>query len=227
MDATTIAAVIIEPLIQGVNEMRPWPTGMLKEIRKWCDRTGVHLILDEVMTGFGRTGALFACQKEGVKPDYLCLAKGITGGTMPLAATLTTDAIYESFKGPGRTFYYGHSYTANPLGCAVALASLELCLEEGFLERVRAKGELMGKLLASLQKSPQVRAVRRCGMVAGIELESDGSGADGKEVSRRLRELGMLTRPILDTLVWMPPLVSSRDEIGAMGALFGEALGEE
>ncbi|MGJ8724890.1 MAG: adenosylmethionine--8-amino-7-oxononanoate transaminase [Roseibacillus sp.] len=224
VDATKIAAVIIEPLIQGVNEMRPWPVGMLRSLREWCDRKGVHLILDEVMTGFGRTGTLFACQNEEVRPDYLCLAKGITGGYMPLAATLTTDEIYQSFKGPGRTFYYGHSYTANPLGCAVALASLKLCEEEGFLGEVRAKGEMMGEVLASLQRLPKVLAVRRCGMVAGIELTGDGSGAHGKEVCQRLRELGMLTRPILDTLVWMPPLGSSREEIGAMGALFGEAL---
>ena len=225
LDASTIAAVIIEPLIQGVNEMRPWSAGMLQGIRDWCDRKGVHLILDEVMTGFGRTGTLFACQSEGVKPDYLCLAKGITGGTMPLAATLTTDEIYQEFKGAGRTFYYGHSYTANPLGCAVALASLELCSEEGFLEGVREKGERMGEVLASLEGLPIVKAVRRCGMVAGIELQSDHSQGDGKEACRRLRELGMLTRPILDTLVWMPPLASSLEEIDAMGSLFGEALG--
>lgn len=224
VDSTTIAAVIIEPLIQGVNEMRPWPVGMLKEIRSWCDQNGVHLILDEVMTGFGRTGELFACQNEQVRPDYLCLAKGITGGYMPLAATLTTGEIYESFKGPGRTFYYGHSYTANPLGCAVALASLELCLDEEFLPEVRAKGQLMAELLGELEGLPTVRVIRRCGMVAGIELESDGSGARGKEVCVKLRERGMLTRPILDTLVWMPPLASSRDEIRAMGALLREAL---
>ena len=143
---------------------------------------------------------------------------------MPLAATLTTDEIYQSFKGPGRTFYYGHSYTANPLGCAVALANLELCEEEDFLKEVRAKGQVMGGLLACLLELPQVRAVRRCGMVAGIELEADGSGQEGKEACRRLRESGMLTRPILDTLVWMPPLASSREELGAMALLFGEAL---
>ncbi|RYD34284.1 MAG: aminotransferase class III-fold pyridoxal phosphate-dependent enzyme, partial [Verrucomicrobiaceae bacterium] len=122
-----ITGVVIEPLIQGVNEMRPWPSGMLTELRRWCDETGTHLILDEVMTGFGRTGKMFACQHEDVIPDFLCLAKGLTGGYLPMAATLTTGKIYDAFLGtPEKAFYYGHSYTANPLGCAAALASLEL-----------------------------------------------------------------------------------------------------
>lgn len=226
LDAGTIAALIIEPLIQGVNEMRPWPEGMLKQLRDWCDQNGVHLILDEVMTGFGRTGELFACQKEGVRPDYLCLAKGLTGGCMPLAATLTTDEIYQSFKGPAKTFYYGHSYTANPLGCAVALASLELCLRKDFLPEVRKKGNLMGELLGEFEKLSAVKEVRRCGMVSGVELQSDGSGLAGKAVCQKLRELGMLTRPILDTVVWMPPLVSSSEELRGMGAILSEALRE-
>lgn len=220
VDARAIAAVIIEPLIQGVNEMRPWPVGMLSQIREWCDQTGVHLILDEVMTGFGRTGELFACQNEGVRPDFLCLAKGLTGGCLPLAATLTTDEIYQSFKGPSRTFYYGHSYTANPLGCAVALASLELCLEAGFLSGVKEKAELMRELLMELQARPEVKSVRQCGLVSGVELAGDGSGALGKKACQRLREQGLLTRPILDTVVWMPPLVSSLAELHEMAALF-------
>lgn len=116
LEADEIAAVIIEPLIQGVNQMHLWPAGMLRELREWCDATGVHLILDEVMTGFGRTGTMFACQQENVVPDFLCLAKGLTGGYLPLAATLTTEKIYRAFEGPENVFYYGHSYTANPLG---------------------------------------------------------------------------------------------------------------
>ncbi len=219
LDPSSVAAVVIEPLIQGVNEMRPWPVGMLAEIRDWCHQTGVHLILDEVMTGFGRTGELFACQREQVRPDYLCLAKGLTGGCMPLAATLTTDEIYQAFKGPGRTFYYGHSYTANPLGCAVALASLELCQEKDFLPEVRAKGELMARLLQEVESLATVKETRRCGMVVGIELEGDGSGSAGRQACLRLREQGLLTRPILDTVVWMPPLASSRGELTEMAAL--------
>lgn len=220
LPAQRIAAVVIEPLIQGVNEMTPWPTGMLRELREWCDQEGVHLILDEVMTGFGRTGHLFACQGEEVRPDYLCLAKGLTGGCLPLAATLTTSEIYESFKGPGRTFYYGHSYTANPLGCAVALASLTLCQQETFLPAVRARGSEMDQILAELLRLPAVTEVRRCGMVTGIELQGDGSGAVGKDFCSRLRETGLLTRPILDTVVWMPPLSSTAREIAEMGERF-------
>ncbi|MBK1834716.1 aminotransferase class III-fold pyridoxal phosphate-dependent enzyme [Roseibacillus ishigakijimensis] len=225
LDPSKIAAVVIEPLIQGVNQMRPWPTGLLRELRAWCDAHGVHLILDEVMTGFGRTGELFACQREAVRPDYLCLAKAITGGTMPLAATLTTGEIYEEFKGPGKTFYYGHSYTANPLGCAVALASLALCLEPGFLPGVRKKARQMEGILADLAARPGVHEVRQCGLVAGIELASEGGGAEGRRLCQLLRGRGLLTRPILDTLVWMPPLASTAGEIARMGALFAEVLG--
>ncbi|MDQ8192239.1 adenosylmethionine--8-amino-7-oxononanoate transaminase [Roseibacillus persicicus] len=224
LDPERIAAVVIEPLIQGVNEMRPWPPGMLRKLREWCDRTGVHLILDEVMTGFGRTGELFACQREGVRPDYLCLAKGLTGGCLPLAATLTTAEIYEDFKGPGRTFYYGHSYTANPLGCAVALASLDLCEHQSFLERIRKGAEVMGETLAQLDELSLVKETRRCGMVAGVELVGDRQGAKGREACLRLRGLGLLTRPILDTVVWMPPLASSEEELREMGELFVQAL---
>jgi adenosylmethionine-8-amino-7-oxononanoate aminotransferase len=224
LEGSEIAAVVIEPLIQGVNQMTPWPAGMLRELRAWCDREGVHLILDEVMTGFGRTGHLFACQAESVKPDYLCLAKGLTGGCLPLAATLTTREIYESFKGPGRTFYYGHSYTANPLGCAVALASLDLCEDENFLPRVRENGQVMAEVLTGLEKSPAVRETRRCGMVAGIELAGDGGGEAGKAFCARLRELGMLTRPILDTVVWMPPPASTQEEIARMGEMLSECV---
>ena len=138
---------------------------------------------------------------------------------MPLAATLTTDEIYQAFKGPGRTFYYGHSYTANPLGCAVALASLELCQEKDFLPEVRAKGELMARLLQEVESLATVKETRRCGMVVGIELEGDGSGSAGRQACLRLREQGLLTRPILDTVVWMPPLASSRGELTEMAAL--------
>ncbi|MEM9080685.1 MAG: aminotransferase class III-fold pyridoxal phosphate-dependent enzyme [Verrucomicrobiota bacterium] len=224
VDGGEVAAVVIEPLVQGVNEMRVWPEGMLRDLREWCDGAGVHLILDEVMTGFGRTGELFACQVEGVVPDFLCLAKGLTGGCLPLAATLTTGEIYEAFKGPGRTFYYGHSYTGNALGCAVALASLELCLEEGFLSGVRAKGEVMGEFLGRFEGLRGVRAVRRVGMIAGIELAGDGSGRVGRDVCGQLREVGVLTRPILDTVVWMPPPGASEGDLREMGEKIGSIL---
>lgn len=216
LDADEIAAVIIEPLVQGVNQMHLWPEGMLRELREWCDATGVHLILDEVMTGFGRTGTMFACQQENVVPDFLCLAKGLTGGYMPLAATLTTEAIYRAFEGPEHVFYYGHSYTANPLGCAVALASLEVFEQEKLLERMPQKSEFFARILR--QAFPQ-HQVRVCGLIAGIELrQADGSAFSveekrGARVCLAAREFGLLTRPIRDTVVLMPPLCATEEEL--------------
>ena len=228
LDPGNIAAVIIEPLIQGVNEMRPWPPGMLSELRLWCDKTGVHLILDEVMTGFGRTGKMFACQHEKVTPDFLCMAKGLTGGTLPMAATLTTAAIYNAFLGPAQnTFYYGHSYTANPLGCAAALTSLDLFEREKTLEKLPAKIAHLRAGLAALKTSqPLVHEIRQCGFIAGIELrQPDGTKFPpekriGEAVCLAARAHGLLTRPILDTIVLMPPLCTSTAELDhALAAL--------
>lgn len=217
----SIAAVVVEPLIQGVNEMRPWPPGMLAELRDWCAATGTHLVLDEVMTGFGRTGTLFACQREGVTPDFLCLAKGLTGGTMPLAATLVTGAVYDAFLGGAdRALYYGHSYTANPLGCAAALASLDVFRAERTLERLPDAIERLRDSLAELQRRHGVvYDVRQCGLIAGIELRHrDGrkfppEARTGEEFCRRARSHGLLTRPILDTIVLMPPLCVTAAEL--------------
>ena len=216
-----VAAVVIEPLIQGVNEMRPWPPGMLAQLRNWCDVQGIHLILDEVMTGFGRTGSMFACQQEGVIPDFLCLAKGLTGGYLPLAATLTTDKVYKAFLGSSdRAFYYGHSFSANPLGCAAALASLQLFENEKTLEKLPAKIEYLKAGLTALKaKHPLVHEVRQCGFIAGIELRhADGSkfpveSRIGEQVCREARNHGLLTRPILDTIVLMLPLCTSSEEL--------------
>lgn len=216
-----VAGVVIEPVIQGVNGMRPWPPGMLRELRAWCSLHGLHLILDEVMTGFGRTGTMFACQREGVIPDFLCVAKGLTGGFLPMAATLTTAAVYDAFLGDAdRAFYYGHSYTANPLGCAAALASLEVFESERTLERLPALIERLSRGLAALQERfPEVHEVRQVGMVAGIELRrADGSLHDparrrGERFCLAARAHGLLTRPILDTIVFMPPLCVTEAEL--------------
>ncbi|MCU0778517.1 MAG: adenosylmethionine--8-amino-7-oxononanoate transaminase [Akkermansiaceae bacterium] len=235
LDAETIAAVVIEPLIQGVNEMRPWPAGMLAELRDWCDDRGVHLILDEVMTGFGRTGTMFACQRENVIPDFLCLAKGLTGGTLPMAATLTTDAVYQAFLGaPERAFYYGHSYTANPLGCAAALASLRVFDEEQTLAKLPEKIDRLRAGLSALKAAhPVIREVRQCGLIAGIELrQPDGTRfpperRTGEAVCIAARAHGLLTRPILDTIVFMPPLCATPDEIdSALAALHAAISGD-
>ena len=204
LDPAGITAVVIEPLIQGVNEMRPWPAGMLRELREWCDEHSVLLILDEVMTGFGRTGRMFACQQEEVIPDFLCLAKGLTGGYIPLAATLTTGKVYDAFLGAAENaFYYGHSFTANPLGCAAALASLDLFETERTLSRLPAKAERLEDLLRELKRDcPEVLDVRRCGLIAGVELRA----GLGSPVCRHARNHGLLTRPIRDTIVLLPPL---------------------
>jgi adenosylmethionine-8-amino-7-oxononanoate aminotransferase len=221
LDPETLAGVVIEPLIQGVNEMRPWPAGMLAELRAWCDQTGVHLILDEVMTGFGRTGKMFACQHENVIPDFLCLAKGITGGYLPMAATMTTRRVYEAFLGsPDRAFYYGHSYTANPVGCAAALASLDVFEQEKTLEGLSAKIAHLRASLSTLKAAhPTVHDVRQCGFIAGIELRQPcgtrfpAESRVGETVCMAARVHGLLTRPILDTIVLMPPLCVTLDEL--------------
>ena len=210
-DPTTVSAVVIEPLIQGVNEMRPWPEGMLRDLHEWTENHGIHLILDEVMTGFGRTGTMFACQREDVIPDFLCLAKGLTGGTVPLAATLTTHAVYETFLGGAENaFYYGHSYTANPIGCAAALASLGIFETDRVLEGLPAK---IAHLTASLEKLRFTRsdivAIRQCGLIAGIEFPV----GMGEKITLAARNHGLLTRNILDTVVLMPPLCVSVEEI--------------
>lgn len=226
------AAVIIEPLVQGVNQIRVWPKGMLRELRQWCDAHGVHLILDEVMTGFGRTGSMFACQQEQVVPDFLCLAKGLTGGYLPLAATMVRGEIYQAFLGEaGNAFYYGHSYTANQLGCAAALASLDIFEQEKTLDHLPDKIARLTDLLMKMKaRHPQVHDVRQCGMVAGVELRDvngqpfDSQTRVGEAVSVIAREHGLLTRPILDTLVVMPPLCISDQEIKVMCDSLDQAI---
>lgn len=218
------SAVIIEPLVQGVNQIRLWPKGMLAALRRWCDHHDVHLILDEVMTGFGRTGTMFACQQEEVIPDYLCLAKGLSGGYLPLAATMVSNEIYDAFSGGAeRAFYYGHSYTANQLGCAAGLASLDVFEQEQTFEQLPEKIQFMSTQLERLADTePLVYEVRQCGMIAGIELRGkDGKPFDrqlrvGETVSVMARNYEVLTRPILDTLVVMPPLSISLDEIAIL-----------
>ena len=219
-----LAAVIIEPLIQGVANMRLWPKGMLRELNAWCGQNDVFLILDEVMTGFGRTGKMFACLHEDVVPDFLCLAKGLTGGYLPLAATLTTKRVFEGFHGAENTFYYGHSYTANPLGCAAALASLRVFRDEAVLEHLEPKIALLAELLAELQQVPGVLATRQLGLIAGIDLE--GPQGTGAAVCLAAREHGLLTRPIQNTLVLMPPLCVTEPELRQMVLAIRSALEE-
>ncbi len=226
-----LAGVVIEPLIQGAAGIRLWPPGMLGELRDWCHRHDVFLILDEVMTGFGRTGKLFACEHEDVVPDFIALAKGLTGGTLPLAATLTTKRVFDAFLGDPaehRTFYYGHSYCGNPLGCAAALANLAVFEKDRVIEEVLPEtiAHLKGRLEEWAGEDRRVREVRQCGLIAGVEI-GDGSGAvldaanrTGARICLAARKHGLLTRPINDTLVLMPPLCITAAQLDdAVGAL--------
>jgi len=237
--ASSLAGIVIEPLVQGAGGMRRWPPGLLVELRAWCDEHGVFLILDEVMTGFGRTGKMFACEHEQVVPDFIALAKGLSGGTMPLAATLTTERVFEAFLGDYaemKTLFYGHSYCGNPLGCAAALASLEVFREERTLENLQPKIRRLGDLLNELAAEPHVAAVRKCGFMAGIDVaRADGTPypwqeQTGARICFAARRHGLLTRPIRDTLVLMPPLCFTESELehatGALRAAIREACVE-
>ncbi len=226
MQQGRIAAVVIEPLVQGVNRIRLWPQGMLAQLRNLCNQNDMLLILDEVMTGFGRTGSLFACQKENVIPDFLCLAKGLSGGYLPLAATLTTGRIFEAFLGEfeeQKTFYYGHSYTANPLACAAALANLDIFEEENTLKKIQHLSDQLSRLLNELLgDSANVTAVRQIGLIAGIDVTNpDGSAFPAKKqmgfrVCESARKHGLLTRNIGDTVVLMPPYCSTKEQLSRM-----------
>ncbi len=174
--AAELAAVVIEPLVQGAAGMITAPPGFLKRVREVTRQHDVLLIADEVAVAFGRTGSLFACEQEGVCPDFLCLAKGLTGGYLPLAATLTTEPVFQAFVGEpheGRAFYHGHTYTGNPLGAAVALASLELLLTSGTMAALPARIDQLRRHLTRLAALPCVGDARQCGLIAGIELVAD------------------------------------------------------
>jgi adenosylmethionine-8-amino-7-oxononanoate aminotransferase len=222
-----VAAVVVEPLVQGAAGMIVHPQGYLKGIQEICLASGTLLIADEVAVGFGRTGTLFACTQEGVAPDFLCLAKGLTGGYLPLAATLTTEEIWSAFYGTaaeGKTFYHGHTYGGNPLGAAVALANLRVFDDEATLEQLPPKIARLAQRLSEFAALPHVGDVRQCGLIAGIELVADKAGKVpfpwseqvGARVCARARGFGLLIRPLGDVLVIMPPLVIHLDELDGM-----------
>jgi adenosylmethionine---8-amino-7-oxononanoate aminotransferase len=211
-EVAEVAAVVIEPLIQGAGGMRLWPPGTLRAVRKWCDRVGTLLIVDEVMTGFGRTGRMFAIEHEQVIPDIMVLAKGLTGGYLPLAVTLITEKLFAAFDGSvadGRALAYGHSYTGNALGCAAARASLEIFENEKVLEALQLKIEHLKAGLTALTGLPGVAKVRQCGFIAGIELDGSRKARSQEfaaEVCIKAGQHGLLTRPIGNVVVLMPPL---------------------
>ena len=219
-----LAAVVLEPLVQCAAGILVHPPGYLRGVRELTRRYGVLLIADEVAVGFGRTGRMFACEHEQVTPDLLCLAKGLTGGYLPMAATLATDAVYEAFLGPtaaGRQFFHGHTYGGNPLAAAVALASLNVFEEEGTLARVERLGRQLAERLAALAQHPHVGQVRQRGLIAGIELARDPARGEpyapaelrGARACRAARESGVLVRPLGDVVVLMPPLAIRPEEL--------------
>jgi len=202
------------------------PPGFLAAAAALCQRFGVHLIVDEVATGFGRTGTMFACEQEGVSPDFLCLAKGIAGGYLPLAATLATEQIYTAFLGKRtelKHFFHGHTFTANPLACAVGLASLEL-LQCETLPNAKARIPELADALARIGRHPAVRETRCCGLMAGIELAAISGRSPGVEVCERIRSNGVILRNLGDVVVWMPPLSISHQELELLERATSDAI---
>jgi adenosylmethionine-8-amino-7-oxononanoate aminotransferase len=211
-----LAAVIVEPLVLGASGMRVWDTRVLQALRERTSAAGVHLIADEVMTGFGRTGPLFACALANVRPDLICLSKGITGGVLPLGATVATEAIFETFSSSDRrkTFFHGHSYTANPIACAAALASLALFDEacDGARRRIT---DCHARHLAALREVPGVKAVRQLGTVAAVELEAPSGYLSeiGRELAAFSLQQGVLIRPLGNVAYCLPPYCTRDDEL--------------
>ncbi len=220
----TIAAFVVEPLIQGAAGMIVWPKGILKKMANLCRKYEIIFITDEVATGFGRTGKMFACEHEDVSPDILCLAKGLTGGYLPLAATLTTKKIFDGFVSDykeQKTFFHGHTYTANPLGCAAALANLKVFEKERTLDRLAPKIKYLARKLKMFYNLPHVGEARQLGFMVGIELVKDKRTKEpypweekvGVRVCQKARERGVILRPLGNTIVLMPPLAISLEEL--------------
>ncbi|HEV2839890.1 MAG TPA: adenosylmethionine--8-amino-7-oxononanoate transaminase [Chthoniobacterales bacterium] len=234
-EASEIAAVVIEPMVQGAAGIRLWAPGTLSAVRNWCDRSSALLIADEVLTGFGRTGKMFACQHESVTPDMMVLAKGLSGGYLPLAITLITEMIFSAFSNfPGKenTLYYGHSYTGNALACAAAKASLEIFDEERVLDDLAAKIETLRIELLSLREMPCVAEVRQCGFIVGVEVREDPAKTDarhgdlGAAICLAARRRGLLTRPIRNVIVLMPPYCIPPSQLRQAVRALGEAIAE-
>ncbi len=226
-----VCAVLLEPGVQAAAGMLVLPEGFLAKVAAACRRHGALLVLDEVATGFGRTGTLFACQREGIAPDLLCVAKGLTGGYLPVAATLATEEIYAAFLGrydEQRHFFHGHTYTGNPLGCAAALASLRLLRESGVLADVERKAAVLREALRPVADHARVGDVRQAGLMCGVELVRERATRApfapaervGHQVCLALRAHGFYVRPLGDVIVLMPPLIATDDELrGLVAAL--------
>jgi adenosylmethionine-8-amino-7-oxononanoate aminotransferase len=222
--ASRIAAICIEPMVQGAGGMIVQPSGFLSDVAALARKYDVLLIADEVATGFGRTGRMFACEHERVSPDLMCVAKGITGGYLPLAATFATQRIFDAFLGEpweGRTFYHGHTYTGNPLACAVALASLDLFERNRVVENVAQSAPKLAAMLDELRDLPHVGDIRQLGYMVGIELVEDRATRRpfdpkrrvGADVCNRVRARGVILRPLGDVIVLMPPPAMGTDDL--------------
>lgn len=223
-NAENIAGLIIEPLMQCAGGMIAQPPGFVAKVRELCDRYDILMIADEVAVGFGRTGAMFACEREGVTPDLMALSKGLTAGYLPLAATLATQRIYDAFLGDYRemkTFFHGHTFTGNPVACAAALASLDLFESDRLLSRLPAKISLLEQRLSEIAAREHVGDVRQIGMMAGIELVADKGSREpypwqdriGIAVCRSARKRGIFLRPLGNIIVVFPPLSLQNDEL--------------
>ena len=222
-EGAATAAVVIEPLVQGAAGIWPQPPSFLKAVRDLCDRYGVLLVFDEVATGFGRTGTMFACEHAAVSPDIMCLAKGLTAGYVPVAVTLATERVFEAFSGPYshyKTLFHGHTYGGNPIGCAAALANIEVFEEEKTLELARTNAAALGELLAEhIDPLAHTGPVRRIGTMVGFDVLADPKTdkrypSDERRSHRAVlaaREDGVIIRPLADTMVLMPPLTMPPD----------------
>ncbi|MGZ8366384.1 MAG: adenosylmethionine--8-amino-7-oxononanoate transaminase, partial [Nitrospira sp.] len=230
-----LAGFIIEPLMQAAAGMIPQPAGYLTRIRELCTKYKVLFITDEVATGFGRTGKMFACEHEKITPDLMAISKGLTGGYMPLAATLTTDEIYRGFLGTYdefKTFFHGHSFTGNPLGCAVALANLQVFRREKTLSRLSAKIKMLAQWLKPIADIPWVGDIRQRGFMVGIELVQDKtskapyplSAKAGHHVAAIARSRGLILRPIGNVLVLIPPLSTTAEELKKMVEIIKKSI---
>lgn len=222
--AEEVAGLVIEPLVQGAGGMIVQPPGFVKKVRELCDRYEILLIADEVAVGFGRTGTMFACEQEAVTPDIMALSKGITAGYLPLAATMTTQKVYDAFLGEYaelKTFFHGHTFTGNPLACAVALASLDLFESERLLAQLPAKIAYLQGRLAEIARLPHVGEARQAGMIGGIELVASRTTKEpypweervGLQVCREARNHGLFLRPLGNVIVLFPPLSVTLDEM--------------
>lgn len=224
-----LAAVIVEPIVQGAGGLLIQPDGYLRALRDATTDVGAFLIADEVATGFGRTGTMFACEHEGVTPDLMAVGKGLSGGYLPLAATLATEAIYERFLGGVdelKTFFHGHTFTGNPLGCAAAIATLDVFDEERVLDRVAQRSALLGQLLEEqVAGLPGVHEIRRRGLMIGIELlPHAATDRSGHQVVVEARKRGVLLRPLGDIVVLMPPLAISEAQVRQLVEVTAESI---